>query len=219
MGVTTGMAARSFLLLTSGSMMLVASSLTPAMATSEREVPREDMVLCPVRDSLYYDDNTNPINEYFECPGPEDPPGHNRCCEDGCCPTVILDSILNVDIHVAMAISLTVICFCVVTGIVIIICCFVSSCPCYDTLSGGWAKGEPVQNPTHFFNGYAAPPAQNTEEAAANGIPSAGGAKMTNGGGRIKGRRVVNTSAVKNNVVEAPAIVIHPVKVSDAEEV
>ena len=43
------------------------------------------------------------------------------------------------------AISLTVICFCVVTGIVIIICCFVSSCPCYDTLSGGWAKGEPVQ--------------------------------------------------------------------------
>ena len=36
------------------------------------------MVLCPVRDSLYYDDNKNPINEYFECPGPEDPPGHNR---------------------------------------------------------------------------------------------------------------------------------------------
>ena len=89
----------------------------------------------------------------------------HRCCEDGCCPTVILDSIMNVDIHVAMvscqlqleylfltsigsldqAISLTVICMCVVTGIVIIICCFVSSCPCYDTLSGGWAKGEPVQ--------------------------------------------------------------------------
>ena len=43
------------------------------------------------------------------------------------------------------AISLTVICVCVVTGIVIIICCFVSSCPCYDTLSGGWAKGEAVQ--------------------------------------------------------------------------
>ena len=100
MGVTTVMAARSFLLLTSGSMMLVASSLTPAMATREREVrresgcstgdhsmeqnpeclkvPREDMVLCPVRDSLYYDDNKNPINEYFECPGPEDPPDHNR---------------------------------------------------------------------------------------------------------------------------------------------
>ena len=42
------------------------------------KVPREDMVLCPVRDSLYYDDNKNPINEYFECPGPEDPPDHNR---------------------------------------------------------------------------------------------------------------------------------------------
>ena len=56
-----------------------------------------------------------------------------------------------------------------------------------------------LQNPTHFFNGYAAPPAQNTEEAAA--IPSAGGAKMTNGGGRIKGRRAVNTSAVKGRLL------------------
>ena len=75
------------------------------------------------------------------------------------------------------------------------------------------------QNPTYFFNGYAAPPGQNTEEA--NSIPSAGGAKMTNGGGRIKGRRAVkNSSEVKqNNVVKAPAIVIHPVKVSDGEEV
>ena len=45
---------------------------------SSLKVPREDMVLCPVRDSLYYDDNKNPVNEYFECPGPEDPPDHNR---------------------------------------------------------------------------------------------------------------------------------------------
>ena len=52
-----------------------------------------------------------------------------------------------------------------------------------------------LQNPTYFFNGYAAPPAQNTEEAAA--IPSAGGAKMINGGGKIKGRRTVKNSAVK----------------------
>ena len=42
------------------------------------QVPRADMKLCPVRDSLYYDDNKNPINEYFECPGLEDPPDHNR---------------------------------------------------------------------------------------------------------------------------------------------
>merc|ERR1719373_1534691 len=101
---------------------------------------------------------------------------------------------MNLDIHVAMAISLTVISACVVTGIVIVICCFVSSCPCYDTLSGGWGKGEPVQNPTYFFNGYAAPPGQNTEEAN-NSLPSAGGAKMTNGGGRIKGRRAVKNSS------------------------
>ena len=52
-------------------------------------------------------------------------------------------------------------------------------------------------------------------------MPSVGGAKMTNGGGRVKGRRTGKSSAAvkQNNVVQAPAIVIHPVKVSDGEEV
>ena len=42
------------------------------------------------------------------------------------------------DIRIAMIISLTVIVICVVTGVIIIICCFVSSCPMYDTCSGSW---------------------------------------------------------------------------------
>lgn len=37
-----------------------------------------------------------------------------------------------------MVISLTVIIICVVSGVAIIICCFVSSCPMYDTCSGSW---------------------------------------------------------------------------------
>jgi hypothetical protein len=57
------------------------------------------MVLCPISDSLYYDDDKNPVNEYFECPGLEDPPDHNRCCDDKCCPTVTLDSVLQVRIY------------------------------------------------------------------------------------------------------------------------
>ena len=53
MGVTTVMAARSFLILTSGSMMLVASSLTPAMATNEREVRTEEKKLLLHINSFY----------------------------------------------------------------------------------------------------------------------------------------------------------------------
>ena len=45
----------------------------------------------------------------------------------------------QVDIRLAMMISLTVIVICVVTGVAIIICCFVSSCPMYDTCSGSWS--------------------------------------------------------------------------------
>merc|ERR1711899_375368 len=38
----------------------------------------------------------------------------------------------------AMILSLTVILICVITGAAVIICCFVSSCPMYDTCSGSW---------------------------------------------------------------------------------
>ena len=65
-----------------------------------------------------------------------------------------LDPVLMVDVRVAMCIYLSVIVVCVVLGVAIVICCFSSSCPLYDTCSGGWSKGEPVQNPAQFFNGY-----------------------------------------------------------------
>ena len=37
-----------------------------------------------------------------------------------------------------MIISLTVIAICVVSGLTVIICCFCSGCPMYDTCSGSW---------------------------------------------------------------------------------
>ena len=76
------------------------------------------------------------LQEWFECPGPEDPEDHTICCGQKCCPLrsliydtgnfswIILetrhilililesrhiDSVMKVDIRVAMAISLTVI--------------------------------------------------------------------------------------------------------------
>ncbi len=53
-------------------------------------------------------------------------------------------SLSQVDIRIAMVISLTVICACVVAGVAIVVCCFVSPCPLYDACSGsgGW------KNPT-----------------------------------------------------------------------
>ena len=51
-----------------------------------------------------------------------------------------------------MIISLTVIAVCVVSGIAIVICCFVSSCPMYDTCSGGWGTAGDTGGP--FMGGY-----------------------------------------------------------------
>lgn len=121
-------------------------------------------VLCPISDTEYIDTNQNTVNEYYECPDPTGDPLLTMCCEDEeprvenrnhedlilsiikgytkhkcCLPPVPLDSVLKVDIRIAMIISLTVIVICVVTGVAIIICCFVSSCPMYDTCSGSWS--------------------------------------------------------------------------------
>jgi hypothetical protein len=46
--------------------------------------------------------------------------------------------VLRVDIKVAMVISITVIS--ITTGITLIICCFWSSCPLYDTCAGGYKR-------------------------------------------------------------------------------
>lgn len=96
---------------------------------------------CLVKGGDYYDkQNDKTIKEYFECPGPEDPADHTICCDQKCCPLRHIDSVMKVDIGVAMAISLTVIIVSVTTGIILIVCCFISSCPLYDTCAGGYKK-------------------------------------------------------------------------------
>ena len=36
--------------------------------------------------SEYYDDSDQKVREFYECPSPEDPPDHTRCCEtESCC--------------------------------------------------------------------------------------------------------------------------------------
>lgn len=62
---------------------------------------------------------------------------------------------LQVDIKIAMIISLTVICVCVVSGVLIVVCCFVSSCPLYDTCAGSWSRSELRHQYQHpFIGGY-----------------------------------------------------------------
>lgn len=119
-----------------------------------------DAVLCPL--SEYIDDEGESVKEFYECPGPENPPEYTVCCEEGkCCQMTHVDSILGVDLKIAMIISLCVIVLCVISGLVIIICCFAHPCPFYDTCSGSWDKGivieiflRPFQNPNCSFLGF-----------------------------------------------------------------
>jgi len=121
--------------------------------------------LCPISDTEYIDTHQNTVNEYYECPDPFGDQELTTCCMEEeeepsnqyisheefierikkgdtrhkCCkPPIALDSVLKVDIRIAMILSLTVIVICVITGAAVIICCFVSSCPMYDTCSGSW---------------------------------------------------------------------------------
>ena len=36
------------------------------------------------------------FQEYFECPGPEDPSDHTVCCDQKCCPLRHIDSVMKV---------------------------------------------------------------------------------------------------------------------------
>ncbi|XP_071743827.1 uncharacterized protein [Lepeophtheirus salmonis] len=101
--------------------------------------PPEDAILCPL--AQYTDANGENVQEYFQCPGLDDPKDYKSCCEEKCCPYTNVDSILQIDIRIAMFISLAVITLCIISGITIIICCFVSSCPLYDTCSGDASWG------------------------------------------------------------------------------
>jgi len=108
-------------------LLLLASPAAPASA------------FCPVEGSDYLDKpDGNIIKEYFECPGPDDPPDHSVCCDQACCPVRHIDSVLGVDIKVAMAISIPIMFVSLATAITLIICCFKADCPLYDTCSGSY---------------------------------------------------------------------------------
>lgn len=96
---------------------------------------------CPVVGSDYYDkSNDEVVQEFFECPGAEDPPYYTVCCAEKCCPVIHIDSVLGIDITIAMAISITVILLCLILGITMVVCCFWSPCPLYDTCGGGYKR-------------------------------------------------------------------------------
>ena len=119
------------------------NSLWPFLASAAFEAVRAynpEAVLCPLNE--YIDDEDQTVREFFECPGPEDPQDYKVCCEDRCCQLKHVDSILGLDLKLAMMISLCVIVLCVISGIMLIICCFAHPCPLYDTCSGSWGKDE-----------------------------------------------------------------------------
>ena len=121
-------------------------------------------VLCPLPLSDYIDDEGETVREFFECPGPENSPDFTMCCEDKCCQLKHVDSILGLDIKLAMIISLCVIVLCIISGVVIIICCFAHPCPLYDTCSGTWDRDQSSIAPGMIL---ALPPGEQDEELEA----------------------------------------------------
>lgn len=50
---------------------------------------RPEANLCQIDESEYIDDQGETVKEYYECPGPDDPPENNLCCgEQKCCSSV-----------------------------------------------------------------------------------------------------------------------------------
>ena len=74
----------------------------------------------------------------------DDPPDHTVCCEQNCCPVRHIDSVLRVDIKVAMIISIPVIFISITTGITLPSCCFWSKYPLNDTCTEGGYKRQDV---------------------------------------------------------------------------
>jgi len=126
-----------------------------ALTVFSHTVHGQDKKLC-LSDAEYLDEQELPVHQYYVCPQPGDPPDHIKCCDSdgGCCADVIVDSVLKVDVRIAMVISLTVIVACVVSGLTVIVCCFCSGCPMYDTCSGSWDQST---TPSAKKNGQALP--------------------------------------------------------------
>ena len=90
---------------------------------------------------------------------------------------------MRLDIKVAMVISITVIFISISTGITLIICCFWSDCPLYDTCAGGYKRQDVLP-----FGGF--------EGSDTNLIRS-------NGHGKQKPKYFATTSDVKIKVTKA----------------
>jgi len=120
--------------------LLLASTQLFTISSASSNPPA---AFCPVAGAEYYDkENDETIQEYFECPGPDDPPNFTRCCDEKCCTLRHIDSVMGLDLPIAIALSVSVIIICIVLGITIIVCCFWSPCPMYDTCGGGYKRRE-----------------------------------------------------------------------------
>jgi len=149
---------------------ILGTALIPLSALVQTALSKEAASFCPVPDSEYYDrENDETIQEFFECPGPDDPPENTLCCDKECCPLVHVDALTGLDIRIVAAVSITVIILCLIAGIGIVVCCFWSPCPMYDTCGGSYKRtggnlpfgdldGRDTDPLTSGVNQYYAPP-------------------------------------------------------------
>ena len=67
------------------------------------------------------------FQDYFQCPGPEDPPDHLLCCGADCCLPLSSHSLVRI------VLIIIVIMASLATFITILTCCLWSRCPLYTT--------------------------------------------------------------------------------------
>ena len=87
--------------------------------------------LCPISGAEYYDKvKDKMLQEYFECPGPDDPSDHTICCDGNCCLTGPKDSILKTALIICVTVAS------IATCITFLTCCLWPKCPLHDTCRG-----------------------------------------------------------------------------------
>ncbi|XP_046405701.1 uncharacterized protein LOC124170784 [Ischnura elegans] len=90
-------------------------------------------------------DSTTPtdVDNTFSCPQPDDPKDFTECCWDPrlqCCPVPHI--VHQMDDQLVMIVGLVVINTCLFLTVLIVVCCFWSHCPLYNTCRINYSQGD-----------------------------------------------------------------------------
>ncbi|XP_046653847.1 uncharacterized protein LOC124344358 [Daphnia pulicaria] len=113
--------------------------------------------LCQIENHRrWINDNTSQLSDdqdLFHCPRPEDPPQFTDCCYSDsqavpatgmCCERKSHDSMLGFGDSMLIAISVGVIISCLLSSILVLVCCFCSKCPLYSVCHSKYEHNDTI---------------------------------------------------------------------------